>query len=105
MAVLAEYKHKKLASRQKQKLARYKFYKWPKSQNEQKCKTYLYMVMGGIPHYLKQVEPGKSAAQNINSICFQAGGLLYDEFDKLFVSLFDDSENHLKIITVLAKHK
>ena len=39
----------------------------------------LYMVFGGIPHYLKQVEKGKSALQIINKVCFEADGLLYGQ--------------------------
>jgi hypothetical protein len=53
------------------------------------------MVMGGIPHYLKEVSKGLSAAQNINVICFQENGLLFDEFDMLFHSLY---ENWLQIL-------
>src|SRR5262249_35704084 len=30
----------------------------------------LYMCLGGIPFYLNSVEPGLSAIQNINQICF-----------------------------------
>ena len=30
----------------------------------------LYMAMGGIPHYLKEIKQGQSAVQNINRICF-----------------------------------
>jgi hypothetical protein len=50
----------------------------------------LYMTMGGIPHYLDQVEGGKSAIQNIDEICFQTGGLLRTEFDNLYSSLFSN---------------
>jgi uncharacterized protein len=64
----------------------------------------LYMVMGGIPYYLKSVSKGLSAAQNINNICFQPDGLLLDEFDHLFASLFDRYEVHLEIIQALAQH-
>ena len=42
----------------------------------------LYMAMGGIPHYLKEVRRGLSAAQNIDEICFSETGLLRDEFSK-----------------------
>ena len=63
----------------------------------------MYMAMGGIPHYLKEVEGGKSAIQNIDAICFSEGGILYDEFSNLFTSLFDDSHNHIAIIRALAK--
>jgi uncharacterized protein len=65
----------------------------------------LYMAMGGIPHYLKEVEAGKSATQNIDDICFSDTGILYDEFSNLFTSLFDDSYNHIAIIRALAKTK
>ncbi len=63
----------------------------------------LYMAMGGIPHYLKEIEGGKSVAQNIDDICFSETGLLRDEFPNLFSSLFDDSQNHIAVIRALAK--
>ncbi|HLP59219.1 MAG TPA: ATP-binding protein [Candidatus Deferrimicrobium sp.] len=63
----------------------------------------LYMVMGGIPHYLKAVSRGLSAAQNINKICFEPEGLLLDEFDQLFASLFDNFDAHMEIIQALAQ--
>jgi hypothetical protein len=59
--------------------------------------------MGGIPFYLKQVDTSMSAAQNINNLCFQPGGILYDEFDALYRSLFNKSEHHMAIIEVLSK--
>ena len=62
----------------------------------------LYMCMGGIPHYLKEVQPGRSAMQNIMEICFTKQGLLHDEFDKLYPALFDHAEQHLSIVTALA---
>jgi uncharacterized protein len=65
----------------------------------------MYMAMGGIPHYLKEIETGKSAAQNIDDICFVEGGLLCDEFPNLFSFLFDDSYNHIAVIRALAKTK
>jgi len=65
----------------------------------------LYMAMGGIPHYLKEVEKGRSATQNIEEICFSGTGLLKDEFANLYGALFDYSENHISIVRALAKHK
>ena len=65
----------------------------------------LYMAMGGIPHYLKEVEGGKSAAQNIDAICFAQGGLLTDEFSKLYPALFEQSDNHVAIIRALAQKR
>jgi len=63
----------------------------------------LYMVMGGVPHYLKEIVPGESVPQAINRICFQRGGLLRDEFKSLYPSLFDQSEYHVRIVRALAK--
>jgi uncharacterized protein len=62
----------------------------------------LYMVTGGIPHYLKEIRKGQSMAQNIDRICFAAQGLLKDEFDKLYYSLYDKPENHIAIVRALA---
>lgn len=67
--------------------------------------TELYMAMGGIPHYLKEIQNGESVAQNVDRICFNRDGALYDEFINLYPSLFDYSENHITIIRALAaKH-
>ncbi len=63
----------------------------------------LYMVMGGIPFYLKQVNPVMSAAQNINKLCFNPSGILYDEFDDLYRSLFNRADKHIAIIEALSK--
>jgi uncharacterized protein len=62
----------------------------------------LYMTMGGIPHYLDQVEGGKSAIQNINEICFQPQGLLRTEFGNLYSSLFLNSERYEAIVKALS---
>ena len=63
----------------------------------------LYMTMGGIPHYLKEVASGKSATQNIEDICFSTTGLLKDEFSNLYSALFDHSDNHIAVVRTLAK--
>jgi predicted AAA+ superfamily ATPase len=65
----------------------------------------LYMAMGGIPHYLKEIKLGQSAAQNINSICFAKNGLLRNEFLNLYPSLFANAENHIAVIKELSKKR
>lgn len=62
----------------------------------------LYMALGGIPHYLKEVKKGQSVAQNINRICFEKNGLLVNEFENLYHSLFDNAKQHISIIQALA---
>ena len=63
----------------------------------------IYMVMGGIPHYLENIEKGESAAQNINRICFTTNGLLRNEFQNLYAALFDHSDNHVSIVKTLSQ--
>ena len=62
----------------------------------------LYMAMGGIPHYLKEIEAGKTATQSIDQICFSPQGLLREEFGQLYSALFDNAEQHISIIRALA---
>ena len=64
--------------------------------------TELYMAIGGIPHYLKEIQKGESVPQNIDRICFDPDGPLYDEFGQLYPSLFDHAENHTAIVRALA---
>jgi len=63
----------------------------------------LYMAMGGIPHYLEKIQQGDSVATAIDRLCFQQNGVLVDEFNQIFASLFNNSENHEKIIEVLSR--
>jgi AAA+ ATPase superfamily predicted ATPase len=63
----------------------------------------LYTVMGGIPHYLKQIKKNMSAMQNINHLCFYENGILFSEFDKLFKSLFRNAKKYMELIRIIAK--
>lgn len=62
----------------------------------------LYMAIGGIPQYLKEIEAGESTAQVVDRLCFQKDGLLQDEFKSLYQSLFDNAKNHIDVIRALA---
>lgn len=63
----------------------------------------LYMVIGGIPFYLNEIMPGKSAFQEIDRICFTEGGLMVNEYNNLYRSLFNSPENHLAIVETLGQ--
>ncbi|MGB7129108.1 MAG: ATP-binding protein [Candidatus Rhabdochlamydia sp.] len=63
----------------------------------------IYMAMGGVPKYLSYIARGKSAAQIINDVCFSLNGGLYNEFDNLYKSLFENYEHHIAIVKALAK--
>ena len=62
----------------------------------------LYMAIGGIPHYLEKIQQGESVPVAIDRLCFQQDGILVNEFNQIFVSLFENSENHTKIVETLA---
>ena len=62
----------------------------------------LYMALGGVPQYLKEVKVGQSAAQNIDRICFSKDGQLHDEFSKLYTALFTNADKHLAVIRALS---
>ena len=62
----------------------------------------LYMVMGGIPHYLKEIKKGKSAIQAIDETCFTKDGLLFDEFKNLYKALYSKPERYIRIVRALA---
>ena len=56
-----------------------------------------YMVMGGIPYYLHLLDRSMSLAQNIDRLFFAPNALLKDEFDTLYKSLFNKSEDYVKM--------
>jgi uncharacterized protein len=65
----------------------------------------LYMALGGIPHYLKEVKGEKSIVQNVDDLCFAETGFLKDEFSKLYFALFENAEKHVAIIRALSTSK
>jgi len=65
----------------------------------------LYMILGGIPHYLEKVQPHLSAMQNVSRICFSRNGQLFNEFSKLFSSLFDSADAYIELIRVIASKR
>ena len=65
----------------------------------------LYMVMGGVPHYLDKINPGESVAQIIDRLCFSGDGALHNEFENIFESLFNHHEKHVALIKALTSKK
>ncbi|MBO7688021.1 MAG: ATPase [Kiritimatiellae bacterium] len=48
-------------------------------------------VVGGIPEYLRLVNPSDSADENIRKLCFTPTGILLDEFDAIFDDVVEDN--------------
>ena len=61
-----------------------------------------YMVLGGIPYYMKMFDSNLSFAQNIDELFFTKDAKLNDEFDLLFGSLFINPEQYKSIVRLLA---
>jgi predicted AAA+ superfamily ATPase len=62
----------------------------------------LYMVMGGVPHYLNTVRRGESLHQAIDNACFKRNGVLVPEFKNLYEALFTHAQRHYNVIHALA---
>ncbi len=63
----------------------------------------LYMMIGGVAHYLDKIERGNGVSTNIDELFFEENSELVDEFENIYKSLFEDSNIHLKIVRELAK--
>ena len=86
-----------------QETKKYLFHKGIRLSNRQIAE--LYMVIGGIPHYLNQITKGLSAIQVIEKLAFVKKSFFLDEFEKLYATLFHDAKNCIEIIRIIAKHR
>lgn len=64
-----------------------------------------YMFFGGVPYYWKQLDKRKGLPKNIDELFFSRKGILIDEFDDVYNSLFKKSENYIKIVSTLSTKK
>jgi uncharacterized protein len=64
----------------------------------------LFMITGGIPHYLKDIRRGESVVQAVDRLCFTNDGLLIDEFKSLYSALFENADKHISIVRTLAQN-
>ncbi len=65
----------------------------------------LYMVTGGVPFYLKNLKKSYSIDQNIDELFFNVDGLFFDEFNEVFSSLFENSDQYKEIVTLIADYR
>lgn len=64
-----------------------------------------YMIMGGIPYYLSLLDNKKSLRENVDSLFFSRGGMLRNEFDELYNSLFAQADKYIEIAKLLSQHR
>lgn len=62
----------------------------------------LYMCVGGVPYYLKDVQAGRSVPQLLDDLFFTAQASLKNEFRNLYAALFKNSDLHVKVVKALA---
>ena len=62
----------------------------------------IYMCVGGIPFYLKDIEAGYSVPQMLDQLFLGEEAKLKDEFRNLYAALFKNNNFHEKIVTALA---
>ena len=71
---------------------------WPKRASKISAyeKFKLLAVTGGVPRYLEEIKPVLPAEENIRRLCFNASGLLFNEFERIFSDLFSSRSNMYK---------
>jgi uncharacterized protein len=62
----------------------------------------IYMSVGGIPFYLKDIKVGFSVPQILDQLFFEEQALLKDEFQNLYAALFKNNTLHETIVAALA---
>lgn len=62
-----------------------------------------YMMLGGIPYYLRYFRRQRSMAQNVDAVFFEEDAPLKDEFDKLFASLFTNPSVMKSIVVAVSQ--
>ncbi|GHT18250.1 hypothetical protein FACS189429_4420 [Bacteroidia bacterium] len=61
------------------------------------------MITGGVPFYLSKLKKELSLPQNIDNMFFNKESETKNEFRNLYNSLFNDSEDYMKIVELLSK--
>jgi len=65
----------------------------------------LYMIFGGVPHYLDHVVRGRSVPQLVDQICLEPSAPVGDEFDRLYASLFDSDSRYVDVVRALSQKR
>ncbi|MCY2979330.1 MAG: ATPase [Planctomycetota bacterium] len=65
-------------------------------------KLHFLAVTGGVPRYLEELDPKKTAEQNIARLCFHPSGMLFNEFGSIFSDIFHRrASNYREIVRAL----
>ena len=58
----------------------------------------LLAITGGVPRYLEEISPHRTAEENIQRMCFEEEGFLFNEFEDIFSDLFSHKSSRYKDI-------
>ena len=64
-----------------------------------------YMILGGIPFYLDLLDRNLTCSQNIDNLFFVKHASLWDEFNHLYKTLFNNSEKYIKVIETISSKR
>jgi hypothetical protein len=64
-----------------------------------------YMIIGGVPYYWEQLDKSLGLAGNVDNLFFKKNGALRNEFDKIYNSLFNHSEKHIRVVNCIGKKR
>ncbi len=67
--------------------------------------TLCYMIMGGIPYYLRLLDRESTLNENIDKLFFNKRSELWNEFSLLYHTLFSNSEPYIRIVEELSKKR
>lgn len=63
-------------------------------------------ITGGVPKYLEEVLKGQSAEQNLIRLCYSKSGILFNDFNKIFLDIYGRRSKSLeKIIRLCLTEK
>ncbi|MEY4540511.1 MAG: hypothetical protein RLZZ306_2268 [Bacteroidota bacterium] len=62
----------------------------------------IYMCVGGIPFYLKDIKAGDSVPQILDQLFYQKQAILKNEFQNLYAALFKNNTFHEKVVEILS---
>jgi AAA+ ATPase superfamily predicted ATPase len=65
----------------------------------------IYMIFGGIPFYLEKLEQGKSVPQNVDNLFFAKKAEFKKEFQNLYRTLFNNSDDYEKVVRILSGNR
>mgnify|MGYP007056193770 CR=1 FL=1 len=61
------------------------------------------MIMGGIPYYWNLLDRELSYSRNIDDLFFKKNGVLWDEFEHLYQTLFSNSDIYIRVVGALSE--